>query len=180
MPHSRNRYLNSIDRYIAVIVLSTFVFMKKIAVFPGSFDPVTLGHENIVRRAAGLFDEIIVAIGVNTTKAAMFDLEKRKSWLISTFSDLPNVRIDVYEGLTVDFCRKNEAKYLLRGLRNGGDFEYERTIAHMNKAMWTDLETILVFTDPEFASVHSTIIREIVKNKGDVSQFIPSKVDLYA
>jgi pantetheine-phosphate adenylyltransferase len=154
--------------------------MKKIAVFPGSFDPVTRGHENIVRRAAGIFDEIIVAVGINTTKAAMFDLEKRKEWLATTFSDLPHVRIEVYDGLTVEFCRKNEAKYLLRGLRNGGDFEYERTIAHMNKAMWNELETFLVFTDPEFASVHSTVIREIVKNKGDVSQFVPFKVDVYA
>jgi pantetheine-phosphate adenylyltransferase len=154
--------------------------MKKIAVFPGSFDPVTRGHENIVRRASGMFDEIIVAIGVNTTKAAMFDLDKRKLWLDATFGDLSNVRTEMFEGLTVDFCKKNQAKYLLRGLRNGGDFEYERTIAHMNRALWPELETILVFTDPEYASVHSTVIREIIKNKGDVSQFVPSKVNVYA
>jgi pantetheine-phosphate adenylyltransferase len=154
--------------------------MKKIAVFPGSFDPVTRGHENIVRRASGMFDEIIVAIGVNTTKAAMFDLDKRKIWLDATFGDLSNVRTEMFEGLTVDFCKKNQAKYLLRGLRNGGDFEYERTIAHMNRALWPELETILVFTDPEYASVHSTVIREIIKNKGDVSQFVPSKVNVYA
>jgi pantetheine-phosphate adenylyltransferase len=154
--------------------------MKKIAVFPGSFDPVTRGHENIVRRASGIFDEIIVAIGVNTTKAAMFDLDKRKIWLDATFGDLSNVRTEIFEGLTVEFCKKNQAKYLLRGLRNGGDFEYERTIAHMNRAMWPELETILVFTDPEYASVHSTVIREIIKNKGDVSQFVPSKVNVYA
>lgn len=154
--------------------------MKRIAVFPGSFDPITRGHENVVRRAAHLFDEIIVAIGHNSTKQAMFPIEKRTDWVTKTFADLPTIRIEVYDGLTVDFCRKNGATFLLRGLRNGGDFEYERTIAHMNKALWNDLETILVFTDPQFASVHSTVIREILRNKGDVSQFVPSVIDIHA
>ena len=153
--------------------------MKQIAVFPGSFDPITRGHENIVRRSVGLFDEIILAIGQNTTKQSMFPLEKRKHWLEATFSDLQNVKIAVFEGLTVDFCREVGAKFLLRGLRNGGDFEYERTIAHMNKALYPDLETVLMFTDPQFASVHSTVIREIVRNKGDVSQFIPTQINVY-
>ncbi len=153
--------------------------MKRIAVFPGSFDPITRGHENIVRRSASLFDEVIVAIGMNTTKQAMFEIEKRKLWVDQTFEEIPNVRTEIYEGLTVDFCKKNGATFLLRGLRNGGDFEYERTIAHMNKALWNELETILVFTDPEFASVHSTVIREIIKNKGDVSQFVPQSVSIH-
>ncbi|HEY8404869.1 MAG TPA: pantetheine-phosphate adenylyltransferase [Flavobacteriales bacterium] len=153
--------------------------MKRIAVFPGSFDPITKGHENIVRRSAHLFDEIIVAIGVNTSKQSMFPLEKRKQWIDQTFEDLPNVRTDVFEGLTVEYCKKNGAKFLLRGLRNGGDFEYERSIAHMNKALWNELETILIFTDTQYASVHSTVIREILKNKGDVSQFLPDKIDIY-
>jgi pantetheine-phosphate adenylyltransferase len=148
--------------------------------FPGSFDPITRGHENIVRRGALLFDEVIVAIGHNTTKQSMFPLEKRKAWIEATFADLPNVRVDVYEGLTVDYCKKIGATFLLRGLRNGGDFEYERTIAHMNKALLAQLETVLVFTDPEYASVHSTVIREIYKNKGDVSQFVPKQINLDA
>lgn len=153
--------------------------MKRIAVFPGSFDPITRGHENIVRRAAPLFDEVIVAIGHNTTKQTMFSLEKRKLWIDQTFADIKNVRTDVYEGLTVDYCKKNQAPFLLRGLRNSGDFEYERTIAHMNKALWNDLETILLFTDTAFVSVHSTVIREIIRNNGDVSQFIPQQINLH-
>jgi pantetheine-phosphate adenylyltransferase len=152
--------------------------MKRIAVFPGSFDPITRGHENVVNRAAHLFDEIIVAIGHNTTKQTMFTIEKRLQWVQQTFASNTKVRVEVYEGLTVNFCKKNEATFLLRGLRNGGDFEYERTIAHMNKALWSELETILVFTDPEFASVHSTVIREILKNNGDVSQFVPTAISL--
>lgn len=152
--------------------------MKKIAVFPGSFDPITRGHENIVRRGAVLFDEVIVAIGINSNKQSMFTLEQRRAWVEKTFADLSNVRVESYEGLTVEFCKNNNAKFLLRGLRNGGDFEYERTIAHMNKALHGELETVLVFTDPEFASVHSTVIREIFKNNGDVSQFVPHQIVL--
>lgn len=153
--------------------------MKRIAVFPGTFDPITTGHENVVRRAAGLFDQVIVAIGHNTTKQTMFPLEKRKAWAELTFNDLQNVKVEVYEGLTVDFCRKHEATYLLRGLRNSNDFEYERTIAHMNRALNPAIETVLIFTDTQFASVHSTVIREIAKNKGDVSQFIPKNINIY-
>lgn len=154
--------------------------MKRIAVFPGSFDPITKGHENVVRRSIHLFDEIIVAIGINTSKQSMFPLEKRKLWIDQTFEDLKNVRTEIFEGLTVDYCKNNGAKFLLRGLRNGGDFEYERSIAHMNKALWSELETILLFTDTQFASVHSTVIREILKNKGSVSQFLPDKIDINA
>ncbi len=154
--------------------------MKKVAVFPGSFDPVTKGHEEIVRRAAHMFDEIIVAIGINTSKAALFSVEQRMKWVRAAFDDIPNVRVDMYEGLTVDFCRKHQANYILRGVRSVADFEYERAIAAMNKSLLHDVETVVLFSDPQWISVSSTIIREIIKNKGDVSQFLPSGVDVYA
>ncbi|MFT4779176.1 MAG: pantetheine-phosphate adenylyltransferase [Flavobacteriales bacterium] len=149
--------------------------MKK-AVFPGSFDPITKGHENIVRRAANVFDHIVVAIGSNSSKKSMFDLDQRRAWLNEVFDDLDNVTVSDYEGLTIDFCRKIESKFLLRGVRNGGDFEYERTIAQMTKYMAPEIETVILFTDPEFAAINSTVVREILRNNGDVTQFIPDSV----
>jgi pantetheine-phosphate adenylyltransferase len=115
--------------------------MKRVAVFPGSFDPITKGHEEIVRRAAAMFDEIIVAIGSNTSKTNLFTEDQRREWAMSTFADLPNVRVEFFKGLTVDFCRTNNANFILRGIRNSVDFEYEMSIAHMNKAMSNELET---------------------------------------
>lgn len=150
--------------------------MKRIAVFPGSFDPITKGHEMLVRRAAHLFDEIVVAIGHNTTKQTLFTLEQRKTWIEATFADLPQVSCEVYEGLTVDFCKKKSAGYLLRGLRNTIDFEYEKSIAQMNQSLFPSIETVLLYTDPTCASIQSTIVREIYKNKGDVSSFLPAGV----
>jgi len=130
--------------------------MKRVAVFPGSFDPITKGHEEIVRRAASLFDELIIVVGRNTSKSTLFSEEKRLMWVSQTFADLPHVRTEVFEGLTVDFCKKNNARHIIRGLRNSGDFEYEMAIAFS-----------------------STIVREIIKNKGDVSQFLPEGVNVY-
>lgn len=153
--------------------------MNRIAVFPGSFDPITKGHEEIVRRALPLFDSIIVAIGRNTSKTSMFTLEQRKQWLVDTFHGESRIQVKELDGLTVDFCRYNEAQFILRGIRNGGDFEYERSIAQMNKAMHPAIETILLFADPTMAAINSTIVREIIKNKGDVSQFLPAGVNVY-
>ena len=148
----------------------------KRAVFPGSFDPITLGHLNILQRSVSLFDEIIVAIGVNGAKAPMFPLEQRMEWLRSVCSTFPSVRVKSFEGMTSTFCVEQEAGWLLRGVRNGGDFEYERTIAQMTKALEPKLETVILFTDPEFAHIHSNVVREVVRNNGDASAFLPSEI----
>jgi pantetheine-phosphate adenylyltransferase len=153
--------------------------MKKIAVFPGSFDPITLGHVNVIERSVTLFDEIIIGIGTNTSKNYMFSLEQRIAFCKGAVQHLENVRVEQYDGLTIDYCKQVDAHFILRGIRNGGDFEYERSIAHMNKSLHPEIETILIFTDPQYAFIHSTIIREIMKNKGDVSSFLPKNITVY-
>jgi len=150
--------------------------MKKIAVFPGSFDPVTVGHECIVRRAATLFDEIIVAIGVNADKKAHFPVEKRIEWMRLVFADLKNVRIDFYHGLTVDYCTSQNAKYILRGLRTAADFEFERSVGQINKMLHPDLENVFMLSRPEHTPINSSIVRDIHRNGGDIHLFVPAIV----
>lgn len=152
--------------------------MKRIAIFPGSFDPITLGHESIIKRALPLFDEIIVAIGINSTKQYYFPIDKRKAWIEQVFKGESKVRVMNYEGLTVDFCKKVNANYILRGLRTSADFEFERGIAQMNKAMVNDIETIFILTTPELSAINSTIIRDILKHGGDASAFVPKGISL--
>lgn len=152
--------------------------MKR-AVFPGSFDPITLGHEDIVVRGTELFDEIIVAIGVNSAKKSMYSLEARMQMLEGTFKHLPQVKIETFEGLTVDYCEKVGANWLLRGVRNANDYSFESTIAQMNKLQNNGLDTCILFTDPEFAPVSSTVIRDILQNGGDVSEFVPQAILQY-
>ncbi|MBC7864367.1 MAG: pantetheine-phosphate adenylyltransferase [Bacteroidia bacterium] len=151
---------------------------KRIAVFAGSFDPITIGHESIVRRALPLFDEIIVAVGRNSTKNYMFSLEQRVDWIKKTFADAPLVKVDLFEGLTVNYCKEKGANFLLRGLRSAADFEFEKAIAHMNHAMNPALETVFILTLLEHSAISSTIIRDIVRNNGDASPFVPKPVDL--
>ena len=148
----------------------------RIAVFPGSFDPITLGHENVVRRAAPLFDQIIVAVGVNSTKKSRFSNEERVAMLDAVFADLPSVKPQSFSGLTANFCKEVEAGWLVRGVRHSSDFEYECTMAQMTKKISPNLETIVFFTKEEYSSISSKLVREIIANGGDVSGFVPSPV----
>ena len=150
--------------------------MKRIAIFPGSFDPFTVGHESIVCRSMHLFDEIIIAVGANSTKSNMFSLDQRMAWITEIFEDCPTIRVESYEGLTIDFCKKERAQFILRGLRNSTDFEYEQSIAMMNRSMNSEIETLFVVSLPEHAAISSTIIREIFRNGGDVKPFVPQAI----
>ena len=152
--------------------------MKKIAVFPGSFDPFTIGHEAIVRRALILFDEIIVAVGANALKKSFYSLATREEMIIKIFQNEPRVRVDYYEGLTVDYCKKNDAGFLLRGLRTAADFEFERAIAQVNKVMASGIESVFLLTVPEHSHINSTIVRDIIRSGGDASMFVPSAINL--
>jgi len=150
--------------------------MKRIAVFPGSFDPVTNGHIDLVERGLPLFDEIIVAIGINPKKQYMFSLEQRLAWIDGCFANEPKVRVASYTGLTIDFCKQENAQFMLRGLRNGTDFDYECAIAQMNKAVNSEVETIFLMTSPPLMAINSSILRELVRNGEDVSAFVPHTV----
>ncbi len=150
--------------------------MTKIALFPGSFDPFTIGHESVVRRALPLFDKIIIAIGYNTNKMGFFELEKRVKWIESVFEGEDKIEVQTYEGLTVDFCTKMKAHYILRGLRTAVDFDYERVIAQMNRSMHPEIETVFLLTEPEHTHIASTIVRDIIMNGGDASMFLPQKI----
>lgn len=149
-----------------------------IAVFPGSFDPFTLGHESIVKRMLPLFDQVIVGIGTNTHKNYYFNLEKRKIWIEKVFVNEKKVQVEAFSGLTIDFCRKVGAKFIVRGLRTTTDLEFEKAIAQMNKTMANDIETLFILPTPELSAINSTIIRDIVRNGGDASPFVPVGVDL--
>jgi pantetheine-phosphate adenylyltransferase len=152
--------------------------MKKIAVFPGSFDPFTIGHEGIVRRALSMFDEIIIAVGANALKKSYYSLETREKMISLVFGNEQRIRVDHYEGLTVDYCKKNNAGYILRGLRTAADFEFERAIAQVNKAMAPEIESVFLLTIPEHTPVNSTIVRDIIRSGGDASKFVPSVINL--
>ncbi len=152
--------------------------MKKTAIFPGSFDPITIGHVDLVRRAIPLFDEIIVAVGINSQKKYLFDLDQRLQWLEAVFADNPSVMVDSYEGLTAHFCKKRNARYLLRGLRNASDFDYEKTISQLNNIVGEGIETVFLISQPAYSHISSTIVREIIRGKGDASAFLPKEVDI--
>lgn len=152
--------------------------MEKTAVFPGSFDPFTVGHESIVLRGLKLFDKIVVAVGQNTSKNNLFSFDQRMRMLQDIFQDEPRVEIVTFEGLTVDFCKKINAKFILRGLRTSADFEFERAIGQVNKMLNNELETVFLLTSTNHTPITSTIVREIIKNEGDVSQLVPTALDI--
>jgi len=150
--------------------------MQRICLFPGTFDPITLGHVDIIRRAIPLFDRIVVAIGSNAGKAPMFSPEQRQAWIEDIFQDDGRISGAVYEGLTVDYCRSIGARFILRGIRYMSDFEYEKTIADANRALDPGIETIFLTCEPKYTSVASTIVRDILRNGGDASPFLPDTV----
>jgi pantetheine-phosphate adenylyltransferase len=150
---------------------------KRIALFPGSFDPFTKGHEDIVLRGLKLFDEIIIAIGYNSKKnVRYFEIDFMQQCISTAFSNYPNIKVVTFSELTAEFAKKNGARYLLRGLRNTTDFEYENSIAQVNRSLNPDLESVFLITSPQFASINSTIIREVHKYNGNVSDFLPYKL----
>jgi pantetheine-phosphate adenylyltransferase len=147
----------------------------KIALFPGSFDPLTKAHVDIVKRSLGLFDKIYIGIGVNSTKQGFLSVEKREEMIRAVFEMEPKIHVIAYEGLTVDFCKSIDAGYMIRGIRTVSDFEYEKAIAQMNHALAPEIESIFIVSKPGYSSISSTIVREIMRHNGDVSQFIPKE-----
>lgn len=150
--------------------------MRK-AIFPGSFDPITLGHEDIIRRGIPLFDEIVIAIGINGEKKYMFSLEERKRFIEETFKDEPKVSVITYEGLTIELCKKVNANFILRGLRNPADFEFEKAIAHTNRRM-SQIETVFLLTASKTSYISSSIVRDVIRHNGEYQLLVPDAVRL--
>ncbi len=148
--------------------------MKR-AIFPGSFDPITLGHFDIIERGAKLFDELIIAIGINGVKKYMFSLDERKKFIEDAFMYLPNIKVVTYRGLTVDFCLENDVEFILRGLRNPADFEFEKAIAHTNRDL-APIETVFLLTSANTSYISSSIVRDVIRNKGDYRKLVPKSV----
>ena len=152
--------------------------MNKIAVFPGSFSPFSLGHKAVVDSALELFDKVIIAVGNNPEKNQYFSIKKRLKWINDVYKNMPNISVKRYEGLTVDFCKTVNANFIVRGLRDSHDFKFEKNIAQMNKKLNAEIETIFIITPPDLSHISSTILRDIIKNGGDISTFIPKEISI--
>lgn len=150
--------------------------MKNIAIFPGSFDPITVGHVSIIKRALPLFEKVIVSIGVNAEKTTMFSLEQRAEWIRQVFKGEPKVTVETYSGLTTEFCKRKEAGFILRGLRTSADFEFERGIGQVNRKLGPGIETVFLLTEACHTPISSSIVRDVIRHKGDVSSMVPDTI----
>ena len=150
--------------------------MQRICLFPGTFDPITMGHVDIIERAVSLFDKLVIGVGINSSKQPMFSVEQRTGWIQEIFKNDPRVEVTGYEGLTVDFCRKIDAKFILRGIRYISDFEYEKAIADMNRMLVPDIETIFLTCSPLYSTISSTLVRDVIRNGGNAGMILPPQV----
>jgi len=150
--------------------------MERICLFPGTFDPITLGHTDVIDRAMDLFDGVVVGIGTNSTKTPMFQIEQRIEWIREIYKEQPKVKVVTYEGLTVNFCKQINARFILRGIRGIADFEYEKAIADVNRMMDSNIETIFLSCTPKYSTIASTLVRDVLRYGGDASQLLPEKV----
>lgn len=152
--------------------------MERICLFPGTFDPITKGHVDVIKRAVSLFDKLIIGIGINSSKEPMFSLDQRCAWIREIFINDPRIDVTGYTGLTVDFCRQIGAQYILRGIRYVSDFEYEKAIADMNRMLTPEIETLFLTCSPEFSTISSTLVRDVIRNKGNITLFVPKEVKI--
>ena len=150
--------------------------MQRICLFPGTFDPITLGHVDIIDRAVSLFDKLVIGVGINSTKQPMFTPEQRVGWIKDIFKSETRIEVISYEGLTVDCCKKVGAQFILRGIRYVSDFEYEKAIADMNRMLVPEVETIFLTCSPQYSTISSTLVRDVIRNHGNVSMFVPKEV----
>jgi pantetheine-phosphate adenylyltransferase len=151
---------------------------KKIAVFPGSFDPITLGHVSVINKALPLFDEIIIAVGINAEKKYMFSADQRKKWIQESFKGNEKISVETYKGLTVNYCREKKAHFILRGLRTAADFEFERGIGQINRRLNPEIETVFFLTESEFTPITSSIVRDVIRHGGDITGLVPDAVKI--
>lgn len=152
--------------------------MQRTCLFPGTFDPITYGHIDVIERAVSLFDKLVIGIGINSTKQPMFSLEKRTEWIQSIFKHDPRIEVAGYQGLTVDYCTQIGAQYILRGIRYVSDFEYEKAIADMNRMLTPNIETIFLTCTPAYSTISSTLVRDVIRNGGNYSLFVPKEVTI--
>ena len=150
--------------------------MERICLFPGTFDPITLGHVDVIERAVSLFDKLVIGVGMNASKQPMFSVEHRTGWIKDIFRNDPRIEVTGYEGLTVDYCKQINAHFILRGIRYISDFEYEKAIADMNRMLVPDIETIFLTCSPLYSTISSTLVRDVIRNNGNAGMFLPKEV----